>query len=299
SPDPAAEPEAIPSYGFHAPGAPVPGLEVTDLADLRRRVPERVLQRVHRADFHTLTLVTGGDGLHTVDFVDLPCRPGTLLWVRPGQVQRFHAAGEPTGPHVIFTADFPTVAPPIFGAAARLVADGFGPTRWDLDDGPDRTALATLFDQIAAEYGRQPGTVSPEILQSLLTTLLLHIDRLPRPDPSVPRADPQGVYARFRAELERSYRRTRRAEEYATALGYSVKSLTRACLAATGQPVKQLIDARVLLEAKRLLAHTDDPVSVVARRLGFSEPTNFGKFFTRRAGVTPGDFRQAQRAETV
>lgn len=95
------------------------------------------------------------------------------------------------------------------------------------------------------------------------------------------------VYARFRAELERSYTTTRRAADYAHRLGYAVKTLTRACAAATGQPVKHVIDGRVALEARRLLAHTDEPVATIARRLGFAEPTNSGKFFTRHTGVTP------------
>ncbi len=91
-----------------------------------------------------------------------------------------------------------------------------------------------------------------------------------------------------------SYATTRRAADYAHRLGYTVKTLTRACTAATGQPVKHVIDGRVTLEARRLLAHTDDPVAIIARRLGFPEPTSFGKFFTRHTGATPGAFRLAQ-----
>ncbi len=49
------------------------------------------------------------------------------------------------------------------------------------------------------------------------------------------------------------------------------------------------------LEAQRLLAHTDLPVATIGRALGFSEATNFGKFFTRQTGNTPGDFRRTQR----
>ncbi|SPE99419.1 DNA-binding transcriptional regulator AraC [Streptomyces sp. MA5143a] len=59
--------------------------------------------------------------------------------------------------------------------------------------------------------------------------------------------------------------------------------------------MKHVIDARVALEAQRLLAHTDEPVATIARRLGFVEPTNFGKFFTRHSGMTPGAFRQAHQ----
>ncbi|MFJ8942465.1 helix-turn-helix transcriptional regulator [Streptomyces sp. NPDC102395] len=77
------------------------------------------------------------------------------------------------------------------------------------------------------------------------------------------------------------------------------EDLTRACSAATGQPVKHVIDGRVALEAQRLLAHTDEPVAAVARHLGFLEPTNFGKLFTRHTGVTPGAFRLTHQAAAL
>ncbi|MFI1073308.1 helix-turn-helix domain-containing protein [Streptomyces puniciscabiei] len=99
--------------------------------------------------------------------------------------------------------------------------------------------------------------------------------------------------------MEHSFATTRRAEDYADRLGYTVKTLTRGCQAATGQSVKQTIDARVALQAQRLLAHTDEPVAVIARRLGFSEPTNFGKFFTRQTGTTPSDFRRTEQSTTA
>jgi AraC-like DNA-binding protein len=68
-------------------------------------------------------------------------------------------------------------------------------------------------------------------------------------------------------------------------------------MAATGQPVKHLIDDRVTLQAQRLLAHTDDPIAAIARQLNFTEPTNFGKFFTRHTGTTPSEFRRVHRGQ--
>ncbi|MFI6116754.1 helix-turn-helix domain-containing protein [Kitasatospora sp. NPDC051164] len=84
-------------------------------------------------------------------------------------------------------------------------------------------------------------------------------------------------------------------EDYAARLGYSPRTLTRACLAATGRSAKQLADARVVLQAQRLLAHTDLPVAAIGRTLGFTQVTDFGRFFARETGRTPGDFRSAQR----
>lgn len=278
-------PMSIRNLGFHPPDAGVPGFEIVGLATLHGRM--RCPGELHRVGFHTLTLVTAGTGTRTVDFVTHPCRTGTLLWVRPGQVQRFGDLGTTDGVHLMFTPAFP----PSFSGAEHLVSAWYGPVCHQLGTSPEYAVLATLLSQLRAEAARPPGTVSAEILKLQLAALLLHVDRLPH---DRPRAGGD-VYARFRAELERSYATVRRAEDYAHRLGYSVKTLTRACAAATGQPVKHVIDGRVALEAQRLLAHTDEPVAAVARRLGFSEPTNFGKFFTRRTGSTPGEFRWTHR----
>ncbi|MFJ6080004.1 AraC family transcriptional regulator [Streptomyces sp. NPDC092369] len=287
--------DAILRLDFNPPRERVPGFEIIDLATLheRRQHRGRRSDLVHRVDFHTLTLITEGSGEHAIDFVTYPCCPGTLLWVRPGQVQSFVRPGTANGTHLLFTPAFP----PHTSSADRLVNEWYGPACRQLGTSPAYAVLSTLLGQLRAEYDRPEQDVSAEILQLLLATVLLQIDRLPQPDSG---ADPHAggeVYARFRAELERSYATTRRAADYAHRLGYTVKTLTRACTAATGQPVKHVIDGRVALEAQRLLAHTDEPVATIARRLGFPEPTNFGKFFTRHTGVTPGTFRQAHRSQ--
>jgi AraC-like DNA-binding protein len=93
--------------------------------------------------------------------------------------------------------------------------------------------------------------------------------------------------------VDADYSVLRQAHDYAARLGHSLTSLNRACQRATGHTAKRLIDARVALEAKRLLAHADLPVAAIGRRLGFTEPTNFGRFFARARGRPRGAFRDA------
>lgn len=59
---------------------------------------------------------------------------------------------------------------------------------------------------------------------------------------------------------------------------------------------KAVITDRLVLEAKRLLAHSLLPVAGIGDQLGFGEATNFVKFFRRETGLTPGDFRAEQRS---
>jgi AraC-like DNA-binding protein len=129
------------------------------------------------------------------------------------------------------------------------------------------------------------------LLRHQLAVLLLRIALLPPADqPAVTTAESR-TYARFRGELEEGHRRSRRVEDYAARLGCSVRTLTRASLAVTGRTAKQSVDDRVALEARRLLACTPLSVAEIGRRLGFGEPTNFGRFFHREVGMSPGAFR--------
>lgn len=285
---------------YRNPARPGLDMEVLTFTDLRHRLPGEEFTRLHRLNFHHLTLVEKGHGSAVVDFVDRPCRPGTLLHTRPGQVQRLPVApdGSPAdldATIVLFTPDFP----PRLSATTRVVDDPFGPVSWQLGQ-EDRSSFRHALTDLGAEYATladwEPG-ITKELLRQLLAGLLLRIARLPTPDRPVPHAAEaasEEPYRLFRHELERSFTVQHQAQDYAARLGYSVKTLNRACRRAAGRTAKQLIDARLALEAQRLLAHTDVPVAAVSHRLGFTEPTNFGKFFTRATGRTPGAFRDMQ-----
>ena len=79
---------------------------------------------------------------------------------------------------------------------------------------------------------------------------------------------------------------------YARRLGCSVRTLTRRCQQLTGRGAKRLLDERVVLEAKRRLIADVTRIEELAETLGFSEATNFVKFFRRHTGRTPLTFRR-------
>ncbi|MFD3377412.1 MULTISPECIES: LuxR C-terminal-related transcriptional regulator [unclassified Streptomyces] len=72
---------------YDNPDQPRLGLEVLSFATLRERLVPAIAAAPSRPDFHQLTLVTRGRGTALIDFVEYPCAPGTLLHLRPGQVQ--------------------------------------------------------------------------------------------------------------------------------------------------------------------------------------------------------------------
>ena len=83
---------------------------------------------------------------------------------------------------------------------------------------------------------------------------------------------------------------------YAAALNLTESKLNRACRSVAASSVNEVIQARLLLEAKRKLMYLPVPVATVAYELGFEDPAYFWRFFRKRAGMTPAEFRKAQRA---
>jgi len=61
---------------------------------------------------------------------------------------------------------------------------------------------------------------------------------------------------------------------------------------------KEVIDQRVVLEAKRLLVHSNATSAQIGYQLGFPEPSNFVKFFRRMTGTTPLVYKKKQHIET-
>ncbi|WP_327070362.1 AraC family transcriptional regulator [Kitasatospora sp. NBC_01250] len=290
--------------GYDNPRRPRLGLEALSYAELSGRLQPGRFRPVSRLDFHQLILVTGGEGMAMVDFVAHPCQAGTVLWVRPGQLQRLPTArdGAPARLDATVLLFTPAFVPAFgaSGAAGQVDALLQAPAAalWSLAPA-EYAPLAGAAAEVLAEYERLPsgGELTVELLRLLLAGLLVRLARCtPAAGPGLP-AD--SVLRRFQAELERSFAETRRAQDYADRLGWAPRTLNRACQAATGRSAKQLIEERVVLEASRLLVHTDLPVAAVGRRVGFGEPTNFGKFFLRETGRTPGEFRSTERMSWI
>ncbi|MEH0468250.1 AraC family transcriptional regulator [Streptomyces sp. B21-097] len=295
-----AGPAAVPLYGFQPPVGTPYGLEVSTVEDFFAQHDDWPWNppRPGRATFHYLIAVTEGELRHDVDHVTRTVAPGQWLWVRPGHAQCWHPPGAARGPFVLFEPD--VLRPDVARLLAPLTAHEAPAV---LSPHPDDTAwLQQTALQLLDEHralGRRPLDVHHALRRSLLESLLLRLADAPE----VTTADTSAgtsrgdTYRRFVDALELHFRELHRAADYAESLGCSVRTLSRAARDATGRGVRELIDERRLLEARRLLGSARWDARSVAVHLGFADPSNFGRFFRERTGLTPAAFaaRQATR----
>ena len=79
---------------------------------------------------------------------------------------------------------------------------------------------------------------------------------------------------------------------YASALNISSVYLSRVVRQVTGRTVIDYINQHLLMEASYLLRTTSLSITEIADRLHFADTPSFNKFFSRKKGVTPKDYRK-------
>jgi AraC-like DNA-binding protein len=262
-------------------------VEVFDAAELRARVESVPNRGYERADFQSFLFVRSGSYTHTVDFDVHDCGAGSCVLIRPGQVHRFGPRSDWDGWILI--------------AGPQHVPDTVADLPQHIRlDGAFAAAVTELLDRMATDARLAVDSDRLNGLLSLQTRVLA--SRLAFGDPHHGRTrliDPR-VLTRYRdycATVERDFRRWHQVGAYARHLGYSPKSIDRACRTAGATTAKRLIVERIVLEAKRLLAHTQLPVASISHQLGFDEPTNFVKYIKREAGSTPNQLRAHFRSD--
>ncbi|MDP9868771.1 MULTISPECIES: helix-turn-helix domain-containing protein [Streptosporangium] len=274
------------------------GVEVLSFARLRRMDPARLRTRPQRPDFHVLALVRSGTGGHSADFVEHRLRPRDVVWIRPGTVHRWNDVERVDGPLVLFEPGFlPTdplaTASATSGPMSSGPALGWSGANWQLDE-RSWPAAVRAGQHLAHEHRlavTAPRPTSAAVLTHLLSVLVLHV-RPDQPDTlGAPDTVDQETFARYRIAVEERFATQHQVADYARALGYDRRTLTRATRAATGLGAKQFLDQRIILEAKRLLAHTDLPAARCAQRVGFTDAANFTAFFQRQTGLSPSRWR--------
>lgn len=261
-------------------------LEVFTMADLRRR-GGKALGATHRYEFHTLVCVTRGVCTQVVDFKSIACEPGSLLVLRAGQAHSYGLGEEWDGWNVLFRPEFVLPAVELERLPEHMLLSSH-----ELRQVTD--AIERMDEDTALDAQREDLHL---LLRHQLHALLARLNILSgRQQAQAPLASPAAQrFKRFQQLVNERFAGWHQVADYAGHLGYTEKSLARAVTAAAGTTAKAYIAARVNLEAKRLLAHTDMSVAAIAGKLGFEEATNFSKFFKREAGCAPAEFRRRQR----
>lgn len=95
----------------------------------------------------------------------------------------------------------------------------------------------------------------------------------------------------FKAILERDFCTIKKPAAYARSLHITTTYLNECVKNASGHSVSYHIQHRIILEAKRLLYHSNSSIKEISAELGYDDHPYFSRLFTKIAGMSPLAFR--------
>lgn len=100
------------------------------------------------------------------------------------------------------------------------------------------------------------------------------------------------IYHCFKDLLNSRYKTDHQVNSYARQLGISNEKLNEIVKTCSSKTPKQLIDERLVKEARRLLYWSNLNMKEITWILGFETQSYFIRFFKKHTGITPGQFQK-------
>jgi AraC family transcriptional activator of pobA len=285
--------ETAPLFGLY--GDPIQALEpgfvhIEDVAVRSRALDWRIASHRHANLLQVLSIF---DGSAKVQFDDhfRTLDSGSVIVIPPGVVHAFRF--QPVTKGAVLTIademlreDGELAHIEALQQAPQVIA--FEPSESQLD------LLRHYLEAIANEL-KNPATGRHLMLGSLIRIVLtLLVRRLEETRLTVAAGiEDSKILTGFRRLVELHYASQWPVSRYAAALNTSISSLNRRCRRYVGLTAKSIIQNRVLMEAKRRLIYTREPVESVAFSLGFNDPAYFSRFFRKWERVPPGQYRRS------
>ncbi len=270
------------------------GVVVMPLELSMSREPQRLIPHFH--DFFQVFLIQGPARLMH-DFREHQVNGVTLFFLAPGEVHTIHPrVASMHGTVVSFTqAFFDHHAPPPSMLFELPVFFGPHAAPWFPVRKDEAGRLISLFSDLQHEYdaGRR-GVL--EVLRATLRIVFVEAARLQAVGAPAEEPSRAALLARqFHLAVEHHFREWQTLAPYAKELGVTVNHLNDVIQQETGHAAGSLVRQRRLLDAKRLLLHSDMSVAEIGYQTGFQDPSYFTRFFRRETGATPADFREQIR----
>lgn len=254
-----------------------------------------VLDAPHRHNYQEMFIVQAGHGRHAIDGQSIELLPGTVSLIGKGHVHLVEHMSGFTGWIVRFSDDFlPTILMSETWNYHTTLFGQFGRNHSLIIPSADLAELSVVLDLMEAEWSQPTSFQAEHALRYLLALLVIRLERIYQNSLGTTQHERQEyrVYQQFMALLDQQFTQHHDVQFYAGALQIAPIRLSRILNRIVGRPTKQLIDERIMLEAKRYLQYTDRSVKEVAESLGYNDLFQFSKTFKRSAGVAPNAFRE-------
>lgn len=248
----------------------------------------------HRHDYYSIIFIEQGSGEHVVDFTTYTIENQTIYFLLPQQMHQVIMHSEPRGWAITFTEQFllRNAIPDKMINDLYLFNDyGQSPPLPVRDR--DLPVYVSLIEQMM-HFAQSIDHYKLEAVGSLVKLFLIqsnnHCSLHKLTNPQMIETS-NHLLRNFKKLLDEHYATWHMVSDYATEMAVTSDYLNKTVKGLTGKSAKEIIQSKLLTEAKRALIFTPVSNKELAFALGFEEAAHFNNFFKKIAGQTPSEFR--------
>jgi len=252
--------------------------------------PQR--KALHRHEFHEIFILEKGSGIYEGDFETTEIKAPCVVLTPAGTCHQWYEFSTLRGAVLAFDAEFISshcgterglsIMRPSVVVHAKLPE-------------PVQQKITTSLARISHEW-LSDSAMRRDAIAAALSLILIDLQRHFQCCPECAKwkkyTPEDRLYADFLFLLESHWKTYSRPADYAAALNVSTDQLSAALRKATSCSTTQIIAKRILLEAKRLLAHTRLGIAEVSYEVGIDDPSYFTRFFKKHTALSPKQFRE-------
>lgn len=249
------------------------------------------LQRKDYAEFIQILFVKAS-GQAVIDFKEYNLQQDALFFINPGQFHKLDDNCE--GTMLYYNRDFYCVEM----HDKEVACDGIlFHNVYDIPvvmmDEQYSALMQASIKEIKNEIDASDSSVE-EMLRILLKQIIIRSTRIWKQEHHVTteEARQEVEFSRsFSQMVEWNYNKLHTVADYADMLNITPKALNKRITRYSNTTPNDIIKNRIILEAKRLLVHTQLSVKEIAYKLGYEDPSYFIRLFSKQAETSPQNFR--------
>lgn len=252
---------------------------------------------VQRNNYYSLIWVQEGSGELKADFTSYQFSEGSLFTFSPYQPYMLSSAQPIKGKAIFFHSDFFCIFKHHDEVSCNgVLYNNIYQAPFVQVDEKTTGIFTTLFEHLVAEM-QNLALAQHEILVSYLKIFLINAARLKTEQQSIELTEVSTnkkpfILQRLKDAIEENYKSKHSASQYAELLHITPKALAKLTKQHLNKTLSNLINDRIIMEAKRELYMTNKTIKEIAWELGYEDEYYFSRFFKVNTEVSPQLYRE-------
>lgn len=253
-----------------------------------------LLREPYKLDFFVLIQHISGSTKITIDMVEYNLsEPCNVIKLMPGQIVSIESMSDDFDAYVIILSRrfLDNLLVYINGAISMRPGIKFDVV--ERLDGNELQQITLFYKALRNIVENDENPYRIQVVQHVIMAIFYSSDRLRtiKDDVGV-RTSADNISRKFLEMVKENFRSERQLKYYSDALCITPRYLSRVVKECTGSSAADWIERYVVLEARALLKSTDMTVQQISDYLNFPTQTFFGKYFKRRTGLSPKEYRR-------